>query len=431
MENEESFLTVLSAHNIESLLSSSDIQLIQTKLWDILAKRVESYTMGGSSSVRAETAQELLKSAGFVLRKGMETAGGQESIKDHLLNDDFDAVLKAGLIEIKALVCKGEALLETANKTALTVENRAYCDTLRELGVFFKRYHYHHFAHEIPCMLDYPLAHPVDEALLGIDYINEYLRRLLIENEFCSRFDPATVTLLLRSISPDCKENLLNIYEAVAANASALTLLGGDIVGLDVTELDRSRLLSLLGALTDDSAPVKLRGVTDGLCAILGISGDAAREYLGLTVSDLYLRLKPALAVRRLEHIFPPLYCERPEKKTAVTYIDGALMDNEILRTLIDALTSCRNVSDKIALARQHVTSLRDWAEVLGICFWGDEFPELFAAFSAAEIDLLLRYVREKQRKYPEWISETGWEDALMTYINERLPGGNPRAEIL
>jgi hypothetical protein len=437
MENEESLLSVLSNTGIENLLMPQEALTIQAKLLDILAGRVDSYQRGGSSSVRIETAQELLRSAGFVISHGLRRsldASGQaadsqsnkdsnaisEAVKARLLGEDYDTLFRAGLKAVEALVKEGEALLKTAVGTATAVENVAYHNTLKELGVFFKRYHYHHFAHEIPCMLDYPLAHPVDEALLGIDYINEYLRRLIIENEFCGKFNPETVTALLKSIVPDYEENLLSIYEAVAANALALTLLAGDVAVLDVTDRERERLISLIGAWTEETAPTELMDLSSGLCAILDISESRAADYLERTASELYIRIKPILRYGRLEQVFPSLYREKPVKKAAVTYIDGPLMDNERLRALIDALTSCRSLSDKISLVRHHVGSLRDWAEILGICFWGDELQALFMTFSDDERDLLLRYVREKQRKYPEWISETGWEDALIDFSGEK-----------
>jgi hypothetical protein len=71
MENEESLLSVLSNTGIENLLTSEEALTIQTRLLDILANRVDSYQRGGSCSVRIETAQELLRSAGFVISHGL------------------------------------------------------------------------------------------------------------------------------------------------------------------------------------------------------------------------------------------------------------------------------------------------------------------------------------------------------------------------
>jgi hypothetical protein len=409
---------------MESILTPAEATRIQSKLWDILTSRVESYTMGGSSSVRAELAQELLRSAGFVinygLRRGLDHGVGYnvgpEDLRAHLLNDDFDALFKAGLEAIRLQVTAGEELLHRVESTAADIDNLAYRETVRELGVFFKRYHYHHFAHEIPCVLSYPLAHPADEALHGIDYINEYLRRLVIENDLVSRFDTGTVTRLLKAASPAYREDLMSIYETVTANALALTLLGGDVRALEVTERDRRQLFPLVGAWPEDIAATKLEAVSSGLCAILELSGDEARDYLAQTAAALYVRLKPALQTGRLEHVFPSLFVEKEARRAGDTYIDGALMDDEKLRALIDTLTSCREVSDKLALVRRHIFSLRDLSEVLGICFWGDEQEAMFDALSPEELEHLRRFAANRRAQFPDWRSETDWEEKLNEY---------------
>lgn len=425
MDNEDNFLSVISNTDLQKLLSPEETMRVQSKLWDALSRRADSYQRGGSSSIRMETAQELLKSTGFVLRYGINAVAAHadkdgivppEEVKARLLGDDYEMLFKAGLCAIEKLVKEGENLLDTVKMTAIAVNNRAYDNTLKALGVFFKRYHYHHFAHDIPCMIDYPLAHPVDESLLGIEWISEYLRRLIIENEFCGFFDAGIITALLRSAAPNYQEDLLNIFETVAANAIGLTLLGGDVVALDITEQDRSRLADLISAWTAEEAPVKLSAVSSGLCAILDVGTGAAAAYLAQTAEEIYARIKPILPLGHLEHIFPSLYRDNPQTQPTIRYIDGAAMDDEQLRALIDTITSCRHVADKIALARRYIGSLRDWEEILGICFWGEERTALFASFGKDEIGLLLRYVREKQRKYPEWVSETGWENALLDF---------------
>ena len=423
-ENEENFLSALSAQNIESLLTPAETMNIQSKLWAILTSRVESYTMGGSSSVRSETAQELLKSAGFVighgLRQGLDSGvgddAGPEFVRAHLLKDDFDTLFVAGLEAIRLQVAAGEELLRRAESTASDIDNLAYRETFRELGIFFKRYHYHHFAHEIPCTLNYPLAHPVDEALLGIDYINEYLRRLLIENDLVGRFDAEPVTRLLKAVSPYFREDLLSLYETVATSALALTLLGGDVRALDITDRDRQQLTTLIGAWTEDVAALKLRAVSSGLCSILELGDDTARDYLAETASALYVRLKPALQTGQLEHIFPPLFVEKEARRPDDTYIDGALMDDEQLRALIDTITSCREVSDKLALVRRHVFSLRDLSEVLSICFWGEEQEALFDTLGPEELEQLRLFTARRRSNFPDWHSETGWEEKIKEY---------------
>jgi len=58
-------------------------------------------------------------------------------------------------------------------------------------------------AHQVPCIFDYPLRHPVPETLLGVDYINEHLGRLLVEFDFLGRFESRTCMGVLERSGPD------------------------------------------------------------------------------------------------------------------------------------------------------------------------------------------------------------------------------------
>lgn len=410
----DNFLSVLSGNSDISSLTDEDSLSIQNKLWELLGKRVENFTMGDSSSVRVETARELLTSICYTIGLNFESGVPLNTVRARLTDEDLNELLKTGVEKVKLKVSAGEALLKKAVVSAPAVEIDAYRQTLTEIGSFFKRYHYHHFAHEIPCIIDYPLAHPVSETLLGVDYICAYLRCVIIENDFCGRFDVSAVVLLLKSVCPDYKENLLNIYETAAFSAIALALINGDIHSLEIKESDREKLYQSICTYQEDEMRSKLETAVSALCADLDISDPDAKEYLRETAAALYARLKAVSELKQLEVIFPPPYVERAVKNTAVTYIDSAPMDDEKLRVLIDEITSCRYVTDKITLLKQNAKSLRDYVEILNICFWDDECDALYQTLDEAEIELLLRYIRQKQKRRPEWRSETGWEKGLI-----------------
>jgi hypothetical protein len=88
-------------------------------------------------------------------------------------------------------------------------------------------------------------------------------------------------------------------------------------------------------------------------------------------------------------------------------------MDNERLRKFIDEIGDCRYVSDKIAMVKQDIHSMKDLIEVLNIGFWGEECITLFDTLGDPEIGLLLQFVRSHP---PEWRSDSGWEQQLMKY---------------
>ena len=89
-------------------------------------------------------------------------------------------------------------------------------NTLKSIGRSFDLYDPVLSAHVVPCDIDYQLALPVPDDLLGIDYVYEYLRRLSIENELLVCCEPEALSSLLDSWMPDWRDLVANLYEPVA-----------------------------------------------------------------------------------------------------------------------------------------------------------------------------------------------------------------------
>jgi len=282
---------------------------IRRLMMPLLAYQIERFTMGASTSVPVETARQLLCSIIFTSELYMRycliphEAGnlfrrGDKEDMLHLLNE--------GRAVIDRKVAEGKALLTKILALSPYTGSISYADTIKELGSFFRRYDRDYFAAEIPCSIDYQLSHPVPDHLPGIEYVNEYLRRLAIENEFCGGFDPTGVTSLLRGFNRDYKTLLINIYEPVMANAAALCLLQRNILSLEVTESDRSELISLLKPKTASFIDSRLPEISDEICRILDISDDDARAYHLASLKDIFTRVIAVLSVDgSLAGIFP------------------------------------------------------------------------------------------------------------------------------
>ena len=98
-------------------------------------------------------------------------------------------------------------------------------DTLKSISRSFDLYDPVLSAHVVPCDIDYQLALPVPDSLLGIDYVHEYLRRLSIENSLLVRIEPGALTSLLDSWMPDWRDLVANLYEPVAYALLKSTLM--------------------------------------------------------------------------------------------------------------------------------------------------------------------------------------------------------------
>ena len=412
---EEKSISLLSFSDdiqIEQNITEEDKVLIEVKLWTLLGRWTERYTMGDSTSVPVEIAEELLKSICFSL--GLELKGSKNPTKI-LIEEDLEELLKASWIKIEAMIATGKKLLEEVRKTSSNIENISYNDTLNEIQSFFNKYDYRFFAHKIECSIDYQLSNAVSERLEGIEYINEYLKRLLIENKFCEVFSRQKIINILNSYCPDYKGLLINIFEPVLTNAIGLEALNEYIFKLEISKIEQEMLLKLFKNLSKEKRLDKLIEVADRLCRTLGIIDKESIEYIKKTAISIYPRVEVSLVMGSIENIF--LSFKYEEEPNEFIFIDNELMDNERLCTLIDEINECRFISDKIAIVRKEVKSIGDLVEILNVCFFGKETIELFKAFSKDELYLIKYYLDTRG----EYFSESKWEIELINYLKDIL----------
>ncbi|WP_411167793.1 DUF6179 domain-containing protein [Clostridium sp. MB05] len=410
-ENNISLVSFSDNMQIDKNLGEEDRMLIELKMWNLLSKHTERYTMGNSTSVPIEVAEELLNSICFSI--GLELQG-LNNPKEVLLCEDVSHLLKASWRKIDSMIEVGKRLLEEVKENSPYIENISYNDTLKEIGEFFKRYDYRFFAHKIDCSIDYQLSNPVSEKLQGIEYINEYLKFLIIENEFCKYFNKDKVIYILNSYCPDYKRLLINIFELILTNAVGLDILGEDILSLEISAMEREMLLRTFRNLSKVEILDKLGNSAKKVCDILGITQNEKIEYIQKTAIDIYPRIEVGLSTGNIDNVFLSFKYEEGLKE--IDFIDNDAMDNEKLRNLINEIKDCRFISDKIAIVKEEVHSLSDLVEVLGLCFWDDEALELFKTLSREEIYLLKNYLDSKSEGY---ISNSEWEIKFRDYISE------------
>lgn len=416
-KSDESFLDPIIRDN--SIVSENARIPFQGELYKLLRFQTEKYTMGDSSSVPVETAGELLASIQYTIEIYTKATSGKTETAELVDQIDLDDIFVEGQSILSNKMEMGKNLYKKARETVLQIDNISYQETLKEIDVFFKNYDFRYFSHEIPCMIDYQLSQAV-VGLQGIEFINEYLRRYLLENEFCGQFDRESIISLLKTYSPDYREQLINIYEPVATNAIGLALLNQNIQSLNVTDADRGDIGLLFYQTTEQKAEELLFGAVDRLCDTLNIVNSELKEYL----RDTAIALLPRINVLKDNHTFDELFLELIEHHDPLPdhqYHDGELVDDEVLRKLIDEINDCRYLSDKILVVKKRIHSLKDLIEVLNVCFWGQECLQIFGMLNQEEITILLNYITEMRSTSPDWISETGWESELEAYALDRF----------
>lgn len=275
-------------------LSEEDALRAQTVLWQLLGRQARLYAPD-STSLPNETAAALAASILLTL--------GADRDPSVLLSSDLDLRFRQGQRRLRQKLTVSRQLCRAACLTCPQIENRSLTDTLHSLTGFPNRYDWRFFARDIPADIDYQLSQLVPETLQGIDYVNEWLRRLCLENDFLNRFDPALVRALLGRSCPDYRGLLINLYEPVAVNALGLALLGDAPRPLAVSPPQRARLETRLFGRSDRECSELLARAAADLAAALDGSPSLAR-YLDRTALALRPRLQAALCGGTTAHIF-------------------------------------------------------------------------------------------------------------------------------
>jgi hypothetical protein len=280
--------------------SPEDVATFQRAILRLLERRTAVYTMGDSTSVPMGVAAEILRSICFVLGIDPE----ERMVPKYLLRVDLEQEFQRRLADLARKVEAAEQRWRDVCVVMPSIPSIALQGTLLGIRDFFRHYDYRSMAHDTPCNIDYPLCHPVETSLLGIDYITEYLQRLMIEVRFLRLFEIAACERVLASASPDYLGLLVNLYEPVAINAIGLALIGEEPARLVIGDAERHGIAARLGPLGEAGRERSLRGAATTACDALGVSDEDEREYLGALVSELLPRIEVGLVHGSLAGVF-------------------------------------------------------------------------------------------------------------------------------
>lgn len=285
----------------EMSFSEEDFQILTKRLLGLLAKQTEKYTMGESSSITVDTAQELMASLWYTLTLATEEA---HTTYNSLLTEDLSEVLKQGQRVLQGKLMQTKHLWEVVCHTAPEVQNAYYLDTLRGIGDYLKHYDFVFFAHQRPPCIDYPLMMPVSESLQGITYTKQYLKHLLTENLIFRAFDQKAVLAILQMVAPDYQEHYLNLCEQPLTNAIGLSLLGKDGRALQVGHDEQLQLEAKLQYVKNKRLQNLLDEAVLVFCKALNVRDAWTKDYLCFCADTLRPRLKAAADAGNISGVF-------------------------------------------------------------------------------------------------------------------------------
>ena len=258
----------------------------------LMAKRAARYSLGQDTSLPEETAREMMESVLFTLKQVNAQAEAPSS-------GELSGMWEAGIAKLEQKLVCTRRLLDAVASTSPCIDIRAYRDTLRSLAGFANRYDYRYFACRIPCTIDYQLCHPLPEELCGVDYVNGYLRLLLIENLFLMKFPSAALRRFCEQSTPAYSELLMELYEPVAAQAAGLSLLGRPPEALILSAGDREQIKEMLSGCQGEEIFLRLQKAGRSIARKFELA-PAQADYLMRAVEALLPRIEAGFGRRTL-----------------------------------------------------------------------------------------------------------------------------------
>lgn len=385
------FTSILQEAYNCGLLYDSDIEDIHLRCLEFLACKSERYNCGRSSSIRVEQAESIMKSIFYTIGLYLKSLPDADSAVSELKTAIITEMYEKGrrLIKTKLHTAKHLYILVQENK--LDTINYTYNATVNDEGIgsFFKLYNPEYEAHEIPASIDYQLCNPVND-LAGVEYIQKYLENLLLENEFCSRFNAEDIHHLLCSYDKGYKDLLINIFEHVLTAALGCVLAKRSVLKLDITDKEIQRLSYELSKDNDNTLAVRISKASEKVLEELNVTNISLRTYIEKSLPKITVSIIHAVRINTLGQTFvAPVNLNLKPK---IQFLPGEKMDDKKYRKLINELLICRYSSDKLALIKENVKSFSDMEDVLlDAHLSGEEITSLFDILGDVEIAALIK----------------------------------------
>lgn len=420
LNEEYYFQSILQEAYKNNLISSNELEALQLQSIKLLSEQTEKYTGGESSSVKVETAEQLMLSIFYCVGVWLKSFSDADMSITELKDKSLGELYKSGRVLVNSKISSAEKLLEEVKQSRIKTNNQAYNDTIESgITMFFSSYDADFNAQDTPAYIDYPLSSDKMN-LTGIEYIYNYLYKLFLENQFCQNFSSQNIEHLLQGYDSKYEELLVNIFQRILVNALGCILVDKNSLKLNIELKDQQYLQKKLEKLTEEQLYILLKNACKELFQQLNISNEELKEYAELGLKDVSVNLKNALDNNNLNAVFVML--KESEMEQGVEFKDGSKMDDELFRRIADEIRECRFVSDKIAIIKKSIHSIIDLVDVFqGACIFQDEFDDVFDSFGDMELALLLKMTSfDKEGIRLEDIGDQEeWQVKLMNYLNK------------
>lgn len=208
------------------------ISNLHVQCFELLKLRVERYNGFDSTSILKDKASSIMESNLYTIGLYLKNFSPDEAI-DMLKENAIINIYNKGREYIYRRLDISRVLYKKVINNKMDTDNTTYSDTLfGGIEGFFKIYDPDFEANNIKITADYPLYNNLIGVLDGIEFIEEYLKSIYYENEFCNLFSKDNIKYLLYGYSHDYKKLIINMFQIILT-----ALIGGILAEEDINKL--------------------------------------------------------------------------------------------------------------------------------------------------------------------------------------------------
>lgn len=389
LSGEHYFTSILHEAYKCGILSNMDVENVQLQCIELLAYKSDKYNNGESSSIREEVAKKIMKSNFYTIGLYLKSLPDPDCAAHELKKTKIFEMYEAGCKLIKSKIHNAMIWYKLVQTNKLIINNYTYNATIAEdgIGIFFKSYNPDYEAHDTPGHIDYQLCQPITD-LAGVEFIQQYLENLYLENEFCKKFNENDIRNILYGYDKGYRDLLINIFEYVLMVALGCSLANCSIVKLKISKKDLQFLYIEL--LKCDDYNLKFGEAADKMFKELNITNLSLQRYIKNNLPKIILNISYAMKTETLDKVFiPPV---NQKLSSSIQFVSAAKMADNAYRKLISELLLCRYSSDKLALIREKVKSFDDLEDILlDAQLNQEEITAIMGNFTDVEIAELVR----------------------------------------
>lgn len=245
--DEKSYLKTLIEEAYKSqMINDEAIKNMQIQIFELLDERVYKYNGTESSSIRKEIMEQINTSNYYTISLYLKIFKNPDDAVNMLKTKGLKEAYYNGRKRINRLLNIIKVMYIKVKQNKLKTKNTTYNNTIfGGIQGFLKIYDPDFNAQDMKITADYPLYNNLIGKLEGVEFINEYVNSLYIENQFCNLFPSENIEHMLNGYSPEYEDLVINIFEIVLLEAIACKLVGRDVKDLELNECEFKRICEM------------------------------------------------------------------------------------------------------------------------------------------------------------------------------------------